>query len=271
MRWAKLSLMALILCCLLIPITAQAADPVVVITVTARPAGGPDNFTFIYVSDSQIDLAWVNTPGTINTMVRAKYGEVPNDREDGYLVYLGAGESCSDTAYRLEDALSSDSPNPGVVYYKAWTETEAGWGNLFASGDTEGIMSESFLFIGLLFLAVSLTVSGFALKKSYLAFGATGAWFLVAVLAFTNAGETFDIYWGLFYLTSGLTIASAFVPLTFREAVGGEEEDLDPDMADLRHFREEQEKEQEQYGFLYGGRRRHNRPGRTLYRNPPRR
>jgi hypothetical protein len=135
--------------------------------------------------------------------------------------------------------------------------------------------AEAILTIGLLgvsiTLALILMIAGLVLKRATLCFGASGAWVIVMVVAIMNMGATFDIYWALLILGGALTIATIFEPISFKEATGGEEEDLDPDMADLRHFREEQEKEQEQYGFLYGGRRRHNRPGRTLYRNPPRR
>jgi hypothetical protein len=259
MRWLRILLLSVLISgCLLVPVAAQAANPVVTIHVSAWVVGAPSGLVITYVSDTQVDLEWVKGAGAAKTMVRAKYGSMPTSRTDGYEVYYDTGTSCSDTGVNFEESAST-------VYYQLYSQNGAGaWEDEGVSGFLE---NPNMLLIALIVLALGLTVTGYMLKKSFLAFAATGAWFVLAIYSYTRWGATFDIYWALTILAGALTIGSAFVPLSFREAVG-EEKDLDPDMADLRRFREEQQEEQEQYSVLYSrGRRRRPPPrGTSLYR-----
>jgi hypothetical protein len=260
MKWLKLLSLVLALGCLLVPVTVQAANPVVHITVSAWVVGAPSGLTITYVSDYQVDLEWLKGEAAANTMVRAKYGSEPVSRTDGYEVYYGDGTSCSDTGVNFEESAST-------VYYRLFSQNGAGaWEKEGISGFLE---NPNMLLIALIVLSLGLMVASYMLKKSFLAFAACGAWFILAIYSFTRWGATFDIYWALTILSGALTIGSAFVPMSFREAAGGEEEPLDPDMEDLKRFSEEQRRERGQYGFLYGSRRARRRPssrGTSLYR-----
>jgi hypothetical protein len=260
MKWLRILSLALILSCLLTPVVVQAANPTVTITVSGWVVGTPSGLTITYVNDYQVDLEWVKGEAAANTMVRAKYGSMPTSRTDGYEVYCGDGTSCSDTGVNFDES-------PSTVYYRLYSQNEAGvWEHEGISGFLE---NPNMMLWALIFLALGLTVAGYMLKKSFLAFAATGAWILLTLFAYNNRGMTFDIYWALFILGGALTIGSAFVPLSFREAVGEEEPPLDPDMEDLKQFSEESQREREQYGFLHGNRGRRRKPpprGTLLYR-----
>jgi hypothetical protein len=93
------------------------------VSVTAIPAGfdfdPPDDFVATYVTDTQVDLTWTTGAGATNTMVRAKVGEYPSDRTDGYQVYYGSDEEATDTGLDLDNTLVP-------VYYRAWSENAGG-------------------------------------------------------------------------------------------------------------------------------------------------
>jgi hypothetical protein len=244
---------------LLSGVALAATSAEVVVTATGYICEAPGGFTITYISDYELGLSWVKGEDAVNTMVRVKDGSMPTSRTDGNLIYYGDGTNASDTGVNFEEGTATR-------YYKAWSQNANGvWEE---SGSTNFMENPYMMLIGLIVLALGLAVSGYMLKRSFLAYGAAGAWLLLAVYAFTHRGVSFDIYWALFILSGALTIGSIFVPISFREAAG-EEEDLDPDMADLRRFREEQQRDQEQYGFLYGNRPRRRRPpprGTSLYR-----
>lgn len=194
--------------CLLIPSTSVLADdPVVEITVSAWVIGYPSGFTITYVNDNQVDIAWTPPDNSANTMVRAASGHVPADRADGYQVYLGDGDSCSDTALTLA--------SPEIVYYRAWNEdADDGWGPLFASGDTEDFMSASFLFIGFILIAGLLTY--FALKVNLMLFRLAGAmswlglgiWLLLSDSTNLQLSDTWTQVFGLLFLVMCIGVLS---------------------------------------------------------------
>jgi len=260
MKWLRLLSLALILGCLLTPVAVQAANPVVTINISAWVVGAPSGLTITYVSDYQLDLTWVKGEAALNTMVRASYGSMPTSRTDGYEVYYGEGTSCSDTGVNFEESAAT-------VYYRLFSQNAAGaWEDEGISGFME---NPAMMLIGLIVLSLGLMVSNFIFRKGYLAFSAAGAWLLLATYAFTLRGLTFDIYWGLLILGSGLAVVSAFMPVFLKEAAGGDEEELDADEADMKQFTEESRREQERYNYLYHnrGRRRRPRPrGTSLYR-----
>jgi len=153
--WKRLKLWSLVVVCLL-PIllsTAPAlADTSLGVTISAvgYVCGVPGDFTLTYVNDYEVGISWVKGTDAENTMIRAAFGHVPENVSDGYQVYYGSGTSTSDTAISLAA--------PDVIYYRAWSQnTEGVWNPLFASGDTGGFMSASFLFVGLLIIAIFLT------------------------------------------------------------------------------------------------------------------
>lgn len=127
-----------------------ASSEEITITAAGWICGGPGAFTLTYVNDYEIGISWTKGEDAVNTMVRAAFGHVPANISDGYEVYSGAGTSCTDTALSMA--------TPEIIYYRAWSQNAAGvWGPLFASGNTGGFMSASYLFIGLILIAAFLT------------------------------------------------------------------------------------------------------------------
>lgn len=128
------------------------ADTSAQVTITAVGwiCGAPGDFTLTYVNDYEIQIDWTKGVDADKTMVRAAFGRVPEDISDGYQVYYGTGISCTDTALSMA--------TPEIVYYRGFSQNAGGvWSSLFASGDTGGFMSASFLFLGLIGIAAFLT------------------------------------------------------------------------------------------------------------------
>jgi hypothetical protein len=120
-------------------------------------AGSPGGFAITYISDWEVELAWTPGNGSAETMVRAAFGRQPTSITDGYLVYSGSNSSCIDTAVSLT--------NSEPVYYSAWAKSPEGvYSTLYSSGNTEGLMSASFLFIGWIILSLGLTFLAFKVK-----------------------------------------------------------------------------------------------------------
>ena len=139
--------------------TVVRADTSSHVTVTAYGyiAGSPGGFIITYVSDWEVELDWTQGNDSVETMIRAAFGRQPTSPTDGYLVYQGANESCVDTAISLT--------NSEPIYYSAWSKNSDGvYTSLYASGNTEGIMSASFLFIGWIILSLGLTFLAFKVK-----------------------------------------------------------------------------------------------------------
>lgn len=156
-----------------VPALVKADSSVdIVISASGWIAGAPGDFTLTYVSDYEIGISWEMGEDAENTMVRAAYGHVPTDRSDGYEVYSGSDNYATDTSLSLA--------TPEVIYYRAWSQNSDGvWSNLFSSGDTGGFMSLSFLFLGLLFLALTLTLACFRWKDILLSYASALVWLAI--------------------------------------------------------------------------------------------
>lgn len=158
---------------LLLPVVlVWAANPVVVITVQAWVVGNPDGLTLTYISDTEIHIEWEPNPAADITMVRAAYGHLPEDTEDGYEVYRGVGTNCTDDAV--------DLATPSIIYYRGWSGDVGGnWTAYFGSADTGGMMSLSFLFLTLVALSFGLFVIAFRWKDMLLSYASALTWFAV--------------------------------------------------------------------------------------------
>ncbi len=173
MRWLRWILLLIVL--FVIPHMEVRADSSsdVTITATGIVVAQPGGFTLTYISDFEVGISWIKAPGADKTMVRAAFGHVPTDISDGYQVYYGVGNSADDTAISLGASE--------IVYYRAWSQTLGGeWGPLFASGDTGGFMSVSYLFIGLILIACFLTFMAWKSPNILIAFAAGLTWLSMA-------------------------------------------------------------------------------------------
>jgi hypothetical protein len=205
--WKRLGLWVLIIICLMLilPVGQVYADSSSDVTVTASGyvCGAPGAFTLTYINDYEVGISWTKGTDAVNTMIRAAFGRVPEDISDGYQVYYDTGTFCTDNAISLS--------SPEVIYYVAWSQNAGGqWGLLFASGDTGGFMSASFLFIGLIMIACFLTYLSSRRPNILVAFAAGLTWLGMAF--WLLLGNVTNLQ-----LTSSWTqvIAWVFVIMTF--------------------------------------------------------
>ena len=166
------------------PYSTQTASVTVVITADPIFSVGIEDFIITYVSDTQLDLDWVYGTDGVNIMIRAKYGEYPDDipdedtmPSDGYLVYYGSATSYSDTSMNFDE-------NAGMLYYKAWAQKADGTWIL----DTSTGYKESEIMTLLFFAIIAIGLSWFGLKTTYwiLKFLAGASWFALLAYWKTN-------------------------------------------------------------------------------------
>jgi len=168
---------------LFLPMSATA-DPedsdtaTVVITATGYIVSAPTNLVLTYIDDNAVGVDWTKGTDAENTMVRAAYGYVPADRDDGYLVYYGESNTTVDTAV---DLTMWDVP----VYYRLWSESPAGlWEETglwdFIDGETVPTILQALLVVGAAALA--------CWRKHVILY--TGAFFALIFLGITIADDT---------------------------------------------------------------------------------
>lgn len=204
--WRWLWLILLVIGLWLMPIGALAdSSQDVTVTAVGWICEAPGGFTITYVSDFEVGLSWVKPEDVDNTMIRVRFGDFPVDREDGYLVYYGDGESCSDANIDLTMAQ--------VPSYRAWSQRDDGVWEAVGVTEEAGFMSASFLFIGLIAIAGLLTIMQFRWHFLPLAMAAamgwlaTGLWLLLGDV--TNLG--LETAWA--QVLALLFILMVFVPL----------------------------------------------------------
>lgn len=152
----------------------QSANVFISVTPEYGP-GVPSNFTATFITRQQVYLNWEKGANTTQTLIRAKFYEYPKNKDDGYLVYYGTGESANDTALDLDITF-------GPIFYRAWSEHEVeGWSVNYAEASTEnpeleGIVDKLtdfnfwvsnlyIVFQGLLLIVPLLLLSGLAFWK----------------------------------------------------------------------------------------------------------
>jgi hypothetical protein len=122
----------------------------ITVGATGWICGAPGGLTITYITDYSLEINWTAGEDSVQTMIRAAYGHAPTSITDGYQVYLGAGESCYDNSTTLA--------SPELVYYTAFSQNADGiWSLEYSEEDTGHLMSISFLFVGVLALAVFFT------------------------------------------------------------------------------------------------------------------
>lgn len=180
LKWLSLAIVGMVI---LLPVSVNADDSDNA-QVVAVPyvGGGLVSFTATYISDTQVDLAWVKGAETVYVMVRAKYGAMPIDRTDGYLVYEGALDAYTDTSMDFDETTS-------ILYYRIWGRTAAGvWADsLITTNEVEGIS------VVLIFLAVlAIGISYLALRSNFpaLKMGAGFTWIAVMMYIKDNPPGT---------------------------------------------------------------------------------
>lgn len=256
-RWSWLVMLAV--CFWLIPTQVSAETSAeVTVTATGYICEAPGGFTITYINDYEVGLSWTKGAGAENTMVRAKYGSIPTDREDGYLIYYGEGTYATDTGINIDEMLTP-------VYYRAWSQSEGG---VWEEGETTGFMEAIYMqLLAFIILPLGLTIAAYSIRRyGALFFGAAGAWALLCGYSYTSATSTSDIYFYLFILCGGMVMVSAIGALMTRETKSAGEPEEDDDVRDVRESMEEAEREQNQFSFLFRGRSKPRSRKRRLSR-----
>jgi hypothetical protein len=209
MKWVRILVLILVagISSLFPSIVLADTSATVTITATGWIGTAPTGLVITYINDFHLDISWTPAANSTATMVRASYGHIPTDINDGYLVYYGAGNSASDTSVNLED-------NGGTYYARAWAEH----GGTFEPVGTSGFMENpSMMLIALIIMALGLTLAGFLRENKILAFGGAGAWMVLGGYAYTRFTTAWDVYYGLFFLCMALVIVCSLEPVLMRE------------------------------------------------------
>lgn len=223
----------LVLCLSLLATSPVLADDMSAVTLTVSGkivAVAPTGFTLTYVSRNQIDVSWVKGDLAVNTMVRAKYGDYPSSRTDGYLVYYGDSTIASDTTMDLEETA-------GKIYYRAWSEGPVGvWSNDYSEDWTQGL---GVTLIGLVVLVLGLAGLSLGFHQRMFLWGSGMAAVGLAVYGLNESTASGDIYWVIGLIAAGLALLIFFLA-AFSGREPGEPEVSEEDAygEELRKMRE---------------------------------
>ena len=207
MKWSLLAIVVII-AFLLVPLPVQASSAVITVTATGYIVSPPAGFTVYYISDYEVGLTWTKGADAENTLIRAAVGRLPEDREDGYLVYYGTGTDVTDTGVSLDETAAT-------IYYRAWSQTASGtWEETGVSGFIEGV-GMTLLILGL--LALGLTVAMFATKNSMLGFPSGIFWAVMGGYSYQRSLATWDWQYLLFFAAMGMVIFSILAAFALRK------------------------------------------------------
>lgn len=189
----------------LLPGTVLADDPVIEVTVSAWVVGLPSGLTITYINDYEVDIGWTKGRDAENTMIRVKSGGPPGSIDDGYLVYYGGGESFTDT--------NVDLATSQIPYYGAWSQNAEGVWSPMGVTEEANFMSASFLFIGLIAIAIALTLMQFRWHFLPLGLAAAISWLALGfwLLLGENTNLGLDTAWG--QVLGFVFVLMVFVPL----------------------------------------------------------
>lgn len=99
------------------------------VTVSITGIIGIGGFTVTRVNDTCLRLEWAVGAGVNNTRIVVKYGESPEGRDNGYIVYYGNATTCNDTYVSLDNIFAA-------IYYEAhWQDHNNTWSPVYAQGN----------------------------------------------------------------------------------------------------------------------------------------
>ena len=187
-----LLVMVLVLVCVAQVHSVLAAETSEV-TITAIPTY-VTSFMVTKISDTQVDVDWIIPVGADRFMVRAKYGEPPDDPgggaapTDGYVVYFGTDVTVSDTSMNLDT-------NGDKLYYRGWSVTPADFYTMVGEDFVEGI---GMTLIALSLLPLALSVLLGVTRNMMWGFPALIFWAVLGGFAYGESVTTWDVMYLLF-------------------------------------------------------------------------
>ena len=190
------------------PVQAATSQDVTVVAVpNFEGLGKPTNFTLTRISDKQVDITWTKGQNAINTLIKAKMGAYPSDKDDGYQVYFGPDTSFSDTALDLDEMSV-------LMHYRAWSEALGEYSVGYAQGRIGGM---GMTLLALCFVVVGLTVAMFVTKQMMLGFPCVIFWGVLGGYAYGESTATWDWQYILFFASMGMVMFSALAMYGLRE------------------------------------------------------
>lgn len=126
--------------------------------------------------------------------------------------------------------------------------------------------ADAIFVLALVVLCLGMTTMAYVFRKGALGFGAAFCWLILGIYAYTLSStpstDTWDIYFGLFWMSMGLMLVSALEVMvmkekTIEEEMGEKETSLDRHIKKVERFQERRDKMNRALGS--GGGRRSRR------------
>jgi len=154
------------------PTSALAADPVVIVTISAwlPLPGAPINFTLTEITPTSLNITWEMGPSANSTIIRVNRDRYPQNVSDGYLVFNGTGTYTEDSWLDLDI---------NTYYYRAWSANGLGYSVNYAEAKTGGSIT---MLIALLVLALGATGLSFWKRNIVLTMCASLSWLALGLL-----------------------------------------------------------------------------------------
>lgn len=214
LKWLHIPL-AIVLCLLIVrvleiyPTKAQSHTADVTITVSGEWPLAPTNFVATYVSETQVDLTWVQGLNTTHTIIVAKIGAYPTSITDGYIVYDGTSTNASDIGVNF-DVVAGD------IHYAAWGYIGINYSTDSAQTSIGGV---SVILLALIFLPLGLTVAMFVSRQAMLGFPCALFWAVLGGYAYTQSTTPWGDWQYYLYFASafGMTTFTALAAFGLRE------------------------------------------------------
>lgn len=168
----------------------------------------PTSLVLTYINTDTVEVEWVKGLYAYWSMVRAAVGRIPEDREDGYLVYYGTASTVTDTGHGIN--LDEDT-----VYYRVWSQNVwEVWENTGIYDSIGGIMA---ILFALLLIPIVFTVCFLWKREMWLGIIGVVAWFCVGIYYMTelssaaNLTQISDIWMAMGWICMMATIALGLV------------------------------------------------------------
>lgn len=128
---------------------------------------------------------------------------------------------------------------------------------LYARGDLLGdpgeiLLEDDMILLALIFMALGLLALAYSFRKQALAFGAVGAWMLLAAYTYEKSTALGDFYYIAFWVSIGLMIVTALLAMALRDKVETTEGKAETAEDRMIKRQEEYAEKRERHNRAYG-------------------